>query len=92
MNYSVDLCHNKFMEEHKPLLAFDENCDYESWRAAVKEKLTEILGEYERLNNAYRKDFSVMEVRREEETPKKIGRIISRIRYLLEKAGERAGR
>jgi len=45
MNYSVDLCHNKFMEEHKPLLAFHENCDYESWRAAVKEKLTEILGD-----------------------------------------------
>ena len=76
-------CFKSIRKRDRHVCEFDELDD---------SRLTEILGEYERLNNAYRKDFSVMEVRREEETPKKIGRIISRIRYLLEKAGERAGR
>ena len=45
MNYSVDTCHELYMQEHKPLLAFDDSADYENWRREVKAKLTELLGD-----------------------------------------------
>ena len=44
-NYSVDMCHESYMKEHRPILAYDENRDYESWRSQVKEKLAESLGD-----------------------------------------------
>ncbi len=43
--FSVDICHEKLLETRKPLLAFDENAPFEPWRQAVKEKLTELLGD-----------------------------------------------
>ena len=45
MNYSVDTCHESYINKHQPLLMFDENCDYDSWRSQVKEKITELLGD-----------------------------------------------
>lgn len=54
-NYSVDVCHEKYMRHHRPLLAYDENCDYESWRVRVKERLTEVLGDMpEKVNAEFR--------------------------------------
>ena len=41
-NYLVDICHET---EHRPILAYDENRDYDSWRSQIKEKLTELLGD-----------------------------------------------
>ncbi len=43
--FNVDTCHERIMLERKPLLAFDENADYEAWREAVRAKLTEALGD-----------------------------------------------
>lgn len=43
--YSTDTCHEAIMKERRPLLAFDEKCDYKSWKNQVKEKLTELLGD-----------------------------------------------
>lgn len=45
MTYGVDICHEKLLESIKPSLAYDENCDYDTWRASVREKLTELLGD-----------------------------------------------
>ena len=44
-NYSVDKCHEMIMQARKPLLAYDESCDYENWRGQVKAKLLELLGD-----------------------------------------------
>lgn len=41
MGNLVDICHET---EHRPILAYDENRDYDSWRSQIKEKLTELLG------------------------------------------------
>lgn len=43
--FSSDNCHKYVLENRKPLLAFDENADYDSWKNAVKEKLTDLLGD-----------------------------------------------
>lgn len=43
--FSPDTYHEKMFAEIKPELAFDENADYDTWKKAVKEKLTELLGE-----------------------------------------------
>jgi len=42
--YSPHLYHEYLLNNQKRSLAFDETVDYDSWRAAVKEKLTELLG------------------------------------------------
>lgn len=44
-NYSVDICHEQWMQRHKPMLAFDESADYDVWRGTVKETLTRLLGD-----------------------------------------------
>ena len=38
-----DLCHDTLAENMPHELSFDENKDYETWRAQVKEKLSELL-------------------------------------------------
>ncbi len=43
--FSPDLAHEEIFEGLKPEMAFDENLDYDSWRAALGKKLTELLGE-----------------------------------------------
>ena len=43
--FSSDLGHEHLVEARKPLLSFDENAPFEPWKEAVKEKLTELLGD-----------------------------------------------
>lgn len=43
--FSSDLCHEEAQRNRKPLLAFDENAPFEPWRNAVKDTLTELLGD-----------------------------------------------
>ena len=43
--FSSDLCHEQAQRNRKPLLAFDENVPFDPWRKAVREKLTELLGD-----------------------------------------------
>ena len=45
MDYTVDNCHNELFKKIQPQLSFDDNCDYDKWKAEVKEKLTELLGD-----------------------------------------------
>ena len=42
--FSPDLQHEEILRTRKPLLAFDENNDYNEWRNKVKEKLSVLLG------------------------------------------------
>lgn len=37
-------CHDGVTQTTKPKLAFDERCDFNLWKASVKEKLIELLG------------------------------------------------
>ena len=39
-----DLCHDLLISKIKPKLSFDEKKDYVSWKAEIKNKLTELLG------------------------------------------------
>lgn len=41
----ADLCHEELTKTIKPILAYDENKDFDTWREQVREKLTELLGE-----------------------------------------------
>lgn len=43
-NYSIDQCHSTLMAR-KPLLSFDENSEFFSWREAIAEKLKALLGD-----------------------------------------------
>ena len=43
--FSPDNCHENALRNMKPLLKFDESAPFEPWRAAVKAKLTELLGD-----------------------------------------------
>ena len=43
--FSPDNCHENALRSIKPLLKFNEDVPYEPWRDAVKEKLTELLGD-----------------------------------------------
>lgn len=43
--FSPDNCHENALRNIKPKLAFDESAPYEPWRDAIKEKLTELLGD-----------------------------------------------
>jgi len=45
MQYGVDNCHVELLKNITPALAFKEDCNYEEWRAQVKAKLTELLGD-----------------------------------------------
>ena len=45
MPYPVDLCHKKILSTRKPLLAFDEAADYDTWRGEVKRTLAQVLGD-----------------------------------------------
>ena len=44
MNYGVDLCHEKLLDGIKPILSFDDGCNFDTWRCEVKKKLAELLG------------------------------------------------
>ncbi len=44
-NYTIDTCHEAVMETRRPLFAFDESKDYDSWRGEVKALLTQLLGD-----------------------------------------------
>ena len=43
--FSPDTYHEHLIRTIKPELAFSEDVDYDTWRKAVKEKLTELLGD-----------------------------------------------
>lgn len=43
--FSSDLCHEERLRNMKPALAFNAEAPYEPWSKAVKEKLTELLGD-----------------------------------------------
>lgn len=43
--FSSDLCHEQAQRNRKPLLSYDENAPFDPWRKAVREKLTELLGD-----------------------------------------------
>ena len=43
--FSSDICHEELLRNRKPALAFDANAPFEPWRDAVKEKLTDLLGD-----------------------------------------------
>ena len=42
--FSPDLCHERLLRR-EPLLRFKEECDYDSWRESVKNKLVELIGD-----------------------------------------------
>ena len=41
----VDLCHNMLLRSQKPLLSYEENNDFDTWKAQVREKLILLLGD-----------------------------------------------
>lgn len=45
MDFQLDKCHTELLKTIRPSLAFREDCDYDAWRAEVKAKLTELLGD-----------------------------------------------
>ena len=72
---NTDLLHEALMKR-KPLLAFDENADYDEWKAKVKEKYLEILAIEEIAKNTCELKIEI------EETVKKDG--YTRYRYVFE--------
>ena len=70
-----DLLHDALLDR-KPLLRFDENADYETWRGQVREKYIELLGIDEIAQNACDIKVTV------EEVVKKDG--YTRTRYVFE--------
>lgn len=43
--FSPDNYHEYLLRNRRPLLAFDQNADFDTWRTKVKEKLSELLGD-----------------------------------------------
>ena len=43
--HPADLCHEAIIKNTKPILAYDETKDFETWREQVREKLAELLGD-----------------------------------------------
>ena len=43
--FSPDIIHDAILAERKPIMAFDESCAFEEYQKAVREKLTELLGD-----------------------------------------------
>lgn len=62
-------------------------CEFDELSA---EQLSEILGEYARLNDLYKERFGVLAVRREDKVRVSVSRIIGRIKKLLAKASRKA--
>ena len=56
-----DLLHEALMRR-KPLLAFDENANYDEWKAQIKAKYLELLGMEEIAQNACELKVEVEEV------------------------------
>ena len=56
-----DLLHEALMDE-KPLLAFDENADYATWKAKIQDKYMELLGLEEIAKNACEIKVEIEEV------------------------------
>ena len=49
---NVDVCHKILLDNEKPKLAFQEENDFNGWKAQVREKLVELLGLEEIAKNA----------------------------------------
>jgi len=45
LEFSPDICHEEMLENIEPELAYKSECNYEEWKAKVKEKLIELLGD-----------------------------------------------
>lgn len=43
--YTIDLCHEIYMNEHHPGLSYSEENEFEHWRKEIREKLVELLGD-----------------------------------------------
>ena len=43
--FSPDVCHEALRKDKYPLLAFDPNADYASWKEEVREKFVELMGD-----------------------------------------------
>ena len=43
--HPADLCHDMLMKKTKPILAYDETKDFDTWREQVREKFLELLGD-----------------------------------------------
>ena len=56
------------------------------------EEKTALLNEFERLHEDYKRNFRVLEIRREDENRKKLAKVFGRIRQILSEAGERGVR
>lgn len=70
-----DLCYKTLLKTQKKELAFDENCDYESWRGKVKDKFYELIGMESIAKNACPLSFEIEE-EKEFETYKRIRFVI----------------
>ena len=57
---------------------------------AASEERDDFANEYERLRKAYGRDSRVLEIRKEDETRKKLSRVFGRIRQILTDAEERS--
>ena len=44
-NFSPDNCHERLMRERTPLLRYSDDRDFDKWRAEVREKLVELMGD-----------------------------------------------
>ena len=44
-NFSPDNCHERLFRERTPLLRYSEDRDFDKWRAEVREKLVELMGD-----------------------------------------------
>lgn len=43
--FSPDICHEELLKSRKPLLAFNPDAAYDTWKPQVTEKFTELLGD-----------------------------------------------
>jgi len=44
-SFAANLCHEKILRERRPELQFDPNADYASWKNAVRERFTQLIGD-----------------------------------------------
>ena len=78
---SLPACLESIAQRNRHICEFDE---------LSAEQLTEILGEYARLNDLYKERFGVLAVQREDKVRVSVSRIIGRIKKLLAKASRKA--
>lgn len=78
---SQQACLESIQQRNRHICEFDE---------LSAEQLTEILSEYDRLNELYRERYSVLTVKREDKVRTNVSRIIGRIKKLLARASGKA--